>query len=75
MASLLGHTTYRLLRVDVSFFRPLSSCYIEETEKWLGASPRQCATQEKVAMIFGYAYGKAATVAIAYCLEGVQIFN
>jgi hypothetical protein len=47
----------------VALFKPLSSYYIAEIEKWLRANPGRWITQEKVVILFGYAYGKAATVA------------
>ena len=47
----------------MAFFRSLSSYYIEETEKWLWASPGRCVTRAKVAVLFGNAYRKAVTVA------------
>jgi hypothetical protein len=49
----------------VAFFKPLSSYYIAEIEKWLRANPGRWITQAKVVMLFGYAYGKAATLATA----------
>jgi hypothetical protein len=51
--SLPGHTTHRLQPLDVAFFRPLSSYNIEESEKWLLASPGRCVNQAKVALLFG----------------------
>lgn len=51
--------------LNVAFFRPLSSYYVEETEKWLWANPVCCITQATVAVLFGNMYGKAATVASA----------
>jgi hypothetical protein len=65
MLSLPGHTTHRLQSLDVAFFKPSSSYYIAETEKWLRANPGRWITQAKAATLFGYAYGKAATVATA----------
>jgi len=51
--------------MDMAFFRSLSSCYIEEIEKWSRANPGRYVARAKVAVIFGYAYGKAASVATA----------
>jgi len=65
MALMPGHTTHRVQPMDAAFFRPLSSCYIEEIENWLRANPGRYVAQAKVAVIFGYGYGKAATVARA----------
>jgi hypothetical protein len=56
MVSMPGHTTHRVQPMDVAFFRPLSSCYIEEIENWLRANPRQYAALAKITVIFGYAY-------------------
>jgi hypothetical protein len=49
----------------VAFFKPLSSYYTLEIETWLRASPGRWITQAKLTMLFGYAYGIAATVATA----------
>lgn len=63
--SLPGHTTHLLQPMEVSLFRPLSSYYIGEIEKWLWAKPGYCITQAKVAVLFDNAYRKACTVATA----------
>jgi len=47
MVSMPGHTTHRVQPVDVAFFRPLSSCYIEEIENWLRANPGRYVAQAK----------------------------
>jgi len=64
VVSMPGHTTHRVQPMDVAF-SPLRSCYIEEIENWLRANPGRYVAQAKVAVIFGYAYGKAATVVTA----------
>jgi hypothetical protein len=43
--SLPGHTSNKLQPLDVSFFKPLSSYYIDETEKWLRHNPGRVVTQ------------------------------
>ncbi|CAH2107507.1 unnamed protein product [Euphydryas editha] len=39
MLQLPGHTTHPLQPLDVSFFKPLSSYYIQATENWLRSNP------------------------------------
>ena len=46
ITSMPGHTTHRVRPMDVAFFRPLSSCYIEKVENWLRANPRRCRSSE-----------------------------
>lgn len=67
MLALPGHTTHRLQPLDVTFFKPLSTYYINEIETWLRRPENvgKCITQFHVAQLFGKAYGKAATVATA----------
>lgn len=65
MLSLPGHTTHRLQPLDVAFFKPLNTYYSDDIEKWLRANPGRCITQAKVAMLFGTAYGRAASVSTA----------
>lgn len=65
MASMPGHTTHRVQPMDMAFFRPMSSFFTEEIGKWLRANPGRYVARTKVAVIFGYAYGKAASVATA----------
>ena len=65
LLSLPGHTTHRLQPLDVSFFKPLSSYYSDEIEKWLRANPGRIVTQFQVSALFGKAYGRAATVGTA----------
>lgn len=77
MASMPGHIMHRVQPMGMAFFRPLSSCYIEEIEKWLWANPGYVA-RAKVAVIFGYAYGKAASVATAisaFTSTGIWLVN
>lgn len=65
LLSLPGHTTHRLQPLDVSFFKPLNTYYIDEMEKWLRVHPGRVVTQFQVAELFGRAYGRAATVGTA----------
>ena len=67
LLALPGHTTHRLQPLDVTFFKPLSSYYINEIETWLRRPENvgKCVTQFQIAQLFGKAYGKAATVATA----------
>jgi hypothetical protein len=43
-------------------FKPLTSYYIDEMEKWLRANPGHCVTQFQVAAIFGRACCRAAGI-------------
>jgi hypothetical protein len=69
MLSLSGHTTHRLQPLDVSFFKPLSSYYINEMEKLLrqkrSEGKPEVVTQFHIARLFGKAHGQAATVGTA----------
>lgn len=60
MLQLPGHTTNRIQPLDVSFFKPLSTYYIQSTEKWLRTNPGRQVTQYQVAKVFGEAYERAA---------------
>jgi hypothetical protein len=62
LLSLPGHTAHRLQPLNVSFFKPLTSYYIDEIEKWLRDNPGRCVTQFQVAAIFGRAYCRAASI-------------
>lgn len=62
LLSLPGHTSNKLQPLDVSFFKPLSSYYIDETEKWLRQNPGRVVTQYQISMLFGKAYERAASI-------------
>lgn len=62
MLQLPGHTTNRIQPLDVSFFKPLSTYYIQSTEKWLRSNPGRQVTQYQVAKLFGEAYERAAMI-------------
>ncbi|CAH2099325.1 unnamed protein product [Euphydryas editha] len=62
MLQLPGHTTHRLQPLDVSFFKPMSSYYIQATENWLRSNPGRQVTQYQVASLFTEAYQKAAVI-------------
>ncbi|XP_055863191.1 uncharacterized protein LOC129922189 [Biomphalaria glabrata] len=63
MLSLPPHTTHKLQPLDVSFFKPLQSCYVQESDKWLFNHPGRGITVFQVATILGRAYPRAASVA------------
>lgn len=65
LLSLPAHTTHKLQPLDVSFFKPLSLYYIDETEKWLRQNPGRVVTTFQVSMLFGKAYSRAASVGTA----------
>ncbi|XP_046973826.1 MFS-type transporter clz9-like [Vanessa cardui] len=62
LLQLPGHTTNRIQPLDVSFFKPLSTYYIQSTEKWLRTNPGRQVTQYQVAQLFGEAYERAAVI-------------
>lgn len=62
MLQLPGHTTHRLQPLDVSFFKPMSSYYIQATENWLRTNPGRQVTQYQVASLFTKAYQRAAVI-------------
>lgn len=59
------HTTHRLQPLDVSFFGPLSRYYDDAIRTWIKTNVPRAVTTWQVAELFGKAYGKAASVAIA----------
>lgn len=65
MLSLPAHTSHKLQPLDVSFFKPLSSYYINETEIWLRQNPGRLVTQYQISMLFGKAYKRTASIEIA----------
>lgn len=65
LLSLPAHTSNKLQPLDVSFFKPLSCYFIDETEKWLRANPGRCVTAFQISMLFGKAYCRAASVGTA----------
>ncbi|KAJ2937691.1 hypothetical protein O0L34_g17502 [Tuta absoluta] len=65
LLSLPAHTSNKLQPLDTSFFRPLSSYFIDETEKWLRCNPGRCVTVFQISMLFGKAYARAASVGTA----------
>jgi hypothetical protein len=46
---LAGYATLTLQPLDVSFYKALQCCYIEETVKWLRANPGHSVTQSVTA--------------------------
>lgn len=65
MVSLPPHTTHRLQPLDVSFFGPLGTYYNDAMRTWMRTHTGRAVTTWQVAELFGQAYGKAASVAIA----------
>lgn len=65
MLQLPGHTTHRLQPLDVCFFKPLSSFFIQAAETWLRANRGRTISQFQMSQLLAEAYGKSATVAIA----------
>lgn len=55
------HTSHRLQPLDVSFYGPLSSAYNTECDKFLKGRPGERITNNDIAEIFNYAFGRTAT--------------
>lgn len=62
MLSLPPHTTHKLQPLDVSFFKPLQTYYVQECDKWLLNHPGRALTVFQVAGILGSAFPRAASV-------------
>lgn len=78
LLSFPAHTTHKLQPLDVSFFKPLSLYYIDETEKWLRHNPGRTVTTFQVSMLFEKAYSRAASVGTAangFLKTGIYPFN
>jgi len=65
MLSLPSHTTHRMQPLDIAFFRPLSSYYGQEADKWIRHNPGRSLTHFQVCQLFGRAYNKAASLETA----------
>ena len=63
MISLPPHTSHRLQPLDLCFFKPLKNYYYQEVPKWLRNHPGRAVTQYQISQLFGFAYGKAASIA------------
>lgn len=59
------HASHRLQPLDVSFMKPLSLYYEQETRKWLRINPGKVITLWQVASLFGSAFLNAATMRTA----------
>ena len=59
------HSTHRLQPLDRSFFDPLMTYYDYELACWMKQNPGEIVPLSKVSSLFGKAYSKAATLAIA----------
>ena len=65
MLSLPPHSTHKLQPLDVAFFKPLQSYYIQEQECWLRTNQRRQITAFQIAGLFNKAYMRAASTATA----------
>jgi hypothetical protein len=59
------HCTHKLQPLDVSFMHPLKTYYAQGIEIWLKNHPNRVVTHYQIAGLFGKAYLKSATAAIA----------
>lgn len=62
MLQLPAHTTHKLQPLDVAFFKPLETFYIQEMQKWMRSNPNTSVSMFNVASIFTPAYRRAATI-------------
>lgn len=62
MLTLPPHCTHKLQPLDVAFFKSLKSAYNRAADEWLTCNKGRRITMFEVAMIFGTAYSKVATV-------------
>lgn len=62
MLQLPAHTTHKLQPLDVTFFKPLETFYIQEMQKWMRANPNASVSMFNVASILAPAYRRAATI-------------
>lgn len=60
-----AHTTHRLQPLDVAFFKPLKTYYVQAQDSWLRSHTGQGISAYDVAELFAESYGRAATVKIA----------
>ncbi|KAI4469134.1 dde superfamily endonuclease [Holotrichia oblita] len=65
LLQLLAHTTYRLQLVDVAFFKPLQSYYVQAEDSWWRAHVGQAISAYDIAELVNAGYGKAATIGTA----------
>lgn len=65
MLQLPGHTTHRLQPLDVAFFAPLQTYFIQAQDKWLRENIGKTITQFQISQLLNEAYGRAATVGTA----------
>lgn len=62
MLQLPGHTTHRLQPLDVAFFKPLETFFIQEMQKWLRTYANNAVSIFQICQIFTPAYRRAATI-------------
>lgn len=62
LLQLPSHTTHKLQPLDVSFFKPLETFYIQEIQKHLRTYPNLTISLFQVSQIFTPAYRRAATL-------------
>ncbi|KAK7095676.1 hypothetical protein V1264_005052 [Littorina saxatilis] len=65
MLSLPPHATARLQPLDVAFFKPLQTFFIQEQETWMRTNPWRKITAFQIAGIFNKAHVRAASMATA----------
>lgn len=65
MVTLPPHTSHKLQPLDVAFFKPLQTYYVQEQEKWLRTNPEMRITQFQIAGLFNQAYLRAAVAGTA----------
>lgn len=78
MLCLRPHCTHRLQPLDVGFMGPLSTFYSQAVQTWLRNHPGRVVTQFQIALLFGSAFERAATMhnaVSAFKKTGIAPFN
>lgn len=65
LLQLPGHTTHRLQPLDVAFFAPLQTYFIQAQDKWMRQNIGKTISQFQISGLFNEAYGRAASVGTA----------
>src|SRR5699024_10235444 len=68
----------KLQPLDVGFFGPLKTAFSQEADKWMTSNPGKVITQSHIALLFGRAYSRVASLAKAeksFFTTGIWPFN
>ncbi|CAH1974722.1 unnamed protein product [Acanthoscelides obtectus] len=70
LLTLPPHASHKLQPLDKGFFAPLKTAFSSECDKYMTTNPGKPITQKQMAMLFGQAYSRVATVSI--CQKGFE---